>query len=75
LPSTGASVLKLIQRGLAWYGYQRFQEKRDTSVIVIFISYVEIRVTDLERSVKFYREMLGMKVVKESNFPKTGGGK
>lgn len=48
------------------------QERR---LISMFISYVGIRVTDLERSVKFYRDMFGMKVVKQGDFLRVGGGK
>lgn len=41
----------------------------------MFISYVGIRVTDLERSVRFYRDVFGMKVVREGDFSRNGGGR
>jgi lactoylglutathione lyase len=41
----------------------------------MFISYVGIRVTDLEKSVKFYHEIFGLKVLREGDFLKAGGGK
>lgn len=41
----------------------------------MFISYVGIRVTDLERSLRFYRDVFGMKVVREGDFLRSGGGK
>lgn len=41
----------------------------------MFVSYVGIRVTDLERSVKFYEDVLGMKVLRSGDFMKAGGGK
>jgi len=41
----------------------------------MFLSYVGIRVTDLERSVRFYQEILGLKVVRSGDFSLNGGGK
>jgi lactoylglutathione lyase len=41
----------------------------------VFISYVGIRVTDLQRWVRFYRDVFGMKVVREGDFLRNGGGK
>ena len=41
----------------------------------MFVSYVGIRVTSLERSVKFYEDVLGMKVLRTGDFIKAGGGK
>lgn len=41
----------------------------------MFLSYVGIRVTDLDRSVKFYSEVFGLKVVRSGDFSNKGGGK
>jgi lactoylglutathione lyase len=41
----------------------------------VFISYVGIRVTDMERSLSFYRDVFGMKVVAQGDFIKNGGGR
>jgi lactoylglutathione lyase len=42
---------------------------------LVIVSYVGIRVTDIERSTKFYRDLFGMKVVKSGDFFKAGGGR
>lgn len=41
----------------------------------MFLSYVGIRVTDLDRSVKFYSEVFGLKVVRSGDLSDKGGGK
>jgi len=38
----------------------------------MYVSDVGIRVTDLERSVKFYTEILGLKVLRESENTPSG---
>lgn len=41
----------------------------------MFVSYFGIRVTDLEKSVKFYTEVFGMMQVRAGDFIRAGGGK
>ncbi len=41
----------------------------------MFVSYVGIRVRDLERSIRFYREVFGMELVRSGDFSDRGGGK
>lgn len=41
----------------------------------MFVSYFGIRVTDLERSVKFYKEALGLEEVRRGDFSARGGGR
>ena len=41
----------------------------------MFISYVGIRVTDLDRSIRFYQEIFGLKLVRRGDFSDKGGGK
>jgi|SRR5579862_3247722 len=41
----------------------------------MYVSYFGIRVTDLARSVKFYTELFGLKVVREGDMTLSGGGK
>lgn len=41
----------------------------------MFLSYVGVRVRDMERSVKFYREFLGLELVKMGDFSDRGGGR
>ena len=41
----------------------------------MFLSYVGIRVTDLDRSTRFYQEVLGLDVVRAGDFSRNGGGK
>lgn len=41
----------------------------------MFVSYVGIRVTDIDRSVRFYTDVFGMKVVAQGDFIKQGGGR
>ena len=41
----------------------------------MYISYFGIRVTDLERSIRFYQEVFGLRVVRKGDFSEKGGGK
>lgn len=41
----------------------------------MFVSYFRMRVTNLERSVRFYTELLGMRQVKAGDFLRAGGGR
>ena len=41
----------------------------------MFVSYFGMRVTNLERSMKFYTEVLGMRQVKTGDFLRAGGGR
>ena len=41
----------------------------------MFVSYFGMRVTNLERSVKFYTEVFGMRQVKAGDFLRAGGGR
>lgn len=41
----------------------------------MFVSYVGIRVTDMERSLKFYQEVLGLQLVRMGDFSDRGGGR
>lgn len=37
------------------------------------LAYVGIQVRDLDRSIEFYRDLLGMRVLRRSRVPETGG--
>jgi len=61
-------------RAVAWRQIAYGMRSPHSSEFMRFtLAYVGIQVRDLERSISFYRDVLGMRVVRRRRVPETGG--